>query len=135
MRRNRQAKLSKKAYLKTVEVMIAIVFAFTFLLYFLPKFAGVQNVEKSENVLKHLEHDNVFRDFVISNTGCINKTDNSSVISQIEEYLPDVYDYRFCINDRIYDLPPKKVLIDTVFIAGNLSDYSPSVVRLYYWIG
>ncbi|MBN1503312.1 hypothetical protein JW930_07270 [Candidatus Woesearchaeota archaeon] len=124
--------MDSKGFMKTMEVFLAIIMATVFIFYLLPQFTGVQTTEQSIRVLKNLEKNDEFRNFVTRNTGCYNNT-NTTVDSFMQSYLSEDYEYQFCIAATPDALPNVKVPVDTLFMTGNLTDYSPRIVRLYYW--
>jgi hypothetical protein len=112
----------KKAFMKTIEVLLAATFTALFLF------------ETSLDVLANLEKNDAFRDFATLNTGCFNSTSNTDFNREIDKYVPIEYDYLACIDASSYTLPDKKIFIDSIVISGNLSLYRPKTVKLYHWL-
>ncbi|MBI2574707.1 hypothetical protein HYV82_02370 [Candidatus Woesearchaeota archaeon] len=120
---------SRKAFMKTLEVAIAVVMTFVFLTVFIPQYNTAQSRLQNEDVLSVLAKNAEFRACVISeNISCI----NSSLSGALEKY-----DYAINIsksaNDRVSGLPDKRVFSESVLIAGNSTLYEPRIVRIYYW--
>lgn len=125
--------MNKKAFMKTIEAMLAVILTGVFVLYLIPQFTGTEVSEQSMVILNNLEKTPNFRNFVISTTGCFNSS-NVTVREFITSYLPEEYSYLLCISGIPDNLPDEKVFLDTAFFSGNISFYSPRTVRLYYWI-
>ena len=120
---------SKNAFMKTLEVAIAIVMTFVFLTVFIPQYNTAQSRLQNEDVLSVLAKSPDFRACVISeNISCI----NSSLSIALEKY-----DYAINIsksaNDRVSGLPDKRIFSESIFIAGNSTLYEPRILRIYYW--
>ena len=122
-------RLSKKGQIRTVEVLIAVIFTF-FMLSFLTR---TQDTAKSRDqnifILDNLRKNNDFRQCVIlENSTCVNST--------LSAEMPAEYSYVFNISkdpDTMTALPVKKIFADSAMIAGNTTDYEPRIIRLYYW--
>ena len=69
----------------------------------------------------------------MSNTGCINSSDNTVGNNLIERYLPIDHDYILCIDTSTSNLPEQKVNVDTIFLAGNLTSLNFVEIKLYTW--
>ncbi|MBD3204025.1 hypothetical protein GF327_07020 [Candidatus Woesearchaeota archaeon] len=123
----------KKAYIKTVEVIIAILFSTLFLLYVIPGQSPKQP-EKNLEILTQVEKLPDVRNFVAGNSGCYDSSHSNILTNGISVYLPESYDYKICINNKTNDAPDQKIFIDTVVISGNMSVYNPKTVRLYHWL-
>jgi hypothetical protein len=127
--------MNTKAFLKTAEVMIAIVIAATFLVYIFPSpQAGAS--QPSLNILKSLENNEKFRECVLLNNTCIDAD------AEIRKYLPQRFKYSyefgiFNVSDAHKlpeDLPADKtVYAESIFISGNDSEYYPKIAKLFYW--
>jgi hypothetical protein len=126
----------KKAFLKTAEVLIAIVVGATFLIYIFPA-SPAAKAEPALGLLKILESNNEFRELVLLNKSLCIDCD-----AAVRKYLPDrfKYSYQFDMLDISElgkmpdDLPGnKRVYVESLFIAGNSTEYSPRVIKLYYW--
>jgi hypothetical protein len=53
----------KKAFMKTIEVLLAATFTALFLFYIIPEYTGGKGSETSLDVLANLEKNDAFRDF------------------------------------------------------------------------
>src|SRR3989344_7066747 len=124
--------VKKKAYIKTVEIIIAIVLTTIFILVILPKGAERFGTERPTYLTKPESHPD-FRSFAAANSGCFNSSQSPILTSLIERYLPRQYDYTLCIGTRATSLPDKDIQIDSVFFAGNISQTNFRTIRLYYW--
>ncbi|MBW2995046.1 hypothetical protein KY312_01735 [Candidatus Woesearchaeota archaeon] len=125
----------KKAFLKTAEVMIAIVVAATFLIYIFPS-SPVRQQQEPVSILETLEDNDEFRQLLmLNNSRCIDAD------AEIRKHLPARFKYSYEFNildisdiDKVPDLPPDKtVYVETLLVAGNNSQYEPKVLKLYYW--
>lgn len=128
MRRN------KKAYVKTLEAVIALVLSFLFITFFIPAGSETSQRQPSLDLVNIMGQNQVFRRCVMNyNYSCVNST--------FEEYYPAIikdYDYRFNISTDPkvsgVDLPVTDVHSESLLIAGNDTNIYPRVVRLYYWL-
>ena len=121
--------VNKKGYLRTLEVMVAVLLTFAFVAYVLQDYTEKEGPSKAVNLLTPLAND-------IRNCYTINCVD-----SAIDSYDPDFsrkYDYLINIssdpNAVVTGLPAKNVYVDSVFISGNESLYSPKIIKIYYWL-
>ena len=121
--------VSKKAFLRTLEAILAISISFIFLSIILPTANPATASLKNENILEGLAQDQAFRACVIAeNRTCINQT--------LDGYL-QIYSYTVNIsktpNGRANNLPARQVFSESLLIAGNSTLYDPKVIRIYYW--
>jgi competence protein ComGC len=122
----------KKAYMKTIEMLLVMVISTIFLLLILPKQNYRESMQK-ESYLIHLEKDETFRDFVTGNIGCYNSTPKNTITVLVEKHIPKEFDYTICIDKTPRTLPIKDIFIDSLVIAGNYSQTEFKTIRLYYW--
>jgi len=123
--------VNKKAFMKTVEILLVIILSSIFLLVILPK--QQQNTEtKSTPYLIYLEQDPEFRNFINSNTRCYNSSSNEAN-NFVKRYLPKEFDYILCSGTKATNLPEKNVFVDSLFFSGNISNVEYKIIRLYYW--
>lgn len=126
--------MNKKAYVKTLEAVIALVLSFMFITFFVPVRSQTEERQPDLDLVNILEQNPTFRRCVIiENYSCLNAT--------FEEYYPNValdYDYKFNIskNPRTsgVELPTANVHTESLMIAGNDTYLYPRTVRLYYWL-
>jgi len=121
---------SKLAFLRTVEAVIAIGLMFIFLAAMTPVPQSSVNRDVIHS-LSVLEHDNAFRNCVLSDADC--------VYDYVDPFIPDKYAYNITIssdpNYMLDSLPKDKYISsDSVLIAGNSTFYNATVVRVYYWV-
>ena len=133
--------VTKKAFIRTLEAIIAIVITFIFLVAILPIKEPGLITEKKIKVLGNLADDEIFR-MKMFNLDYVNQcfTEQEEWLNNsVRYYLSDGYEYRLCIYDTLdYPLleylPDKEVFVDSLFITKDLSDYERRIVRFYYWI-
>ena len=128
---------TKKAFLKIIEVFLAITIVFVFLLMTQNK-NFLTNNQDTKNVVGFLSSDESFRNDVYSiNNYCVNKGSNLSINGKIESILPKYLNYTVCVYDdpnfRITTLPDKKISVDTYYFAADGFTYKPVIVKLFYW--
>ena len=124
---------SKKAYVKTLEAVIALVLSFLFITFFVPAGKGTDERQPDLDLVNIMGQNPDFRRCVMNNNySCINAT--------FEEYYPAIiinYNYLFNISTdpKIagVDLPTANIHSESLLIAGNDTYIYPRVVRLYYW--
>ncbi len=123
--------MGKKAFMKTIEIMLVIVFTTIFLLALLQNQFSTPVNEKAEYLIE-LEKDSGFRNYVLQNTGCFNSTTSSS--GYIRRYLPSRLDYNLCIGTKPTELPVIDVYVNNMYFSGNLTSVQTKTIILYYWI-
>ena len=121
--------VNKKAYMRTLEVFMAVLITFIFVIYVVPTYYRERAPETGINILNSLE-DNL-RD--CANTSCVENAINSfdSDFGKKYNYIINISSD---VNTVVSGLPAaKKIFSDSVFIAGNSTSYDPRIIRLYYW--
>ena len=119
---------NKIGFMKTVEVFMAIIILFTFLIFLVPRDSRSQD-SQSLFRLQNLERDDVFRDCVISrNSTCINETLNAVFQGA---YLYDYVLYEFA--EPLVMMDHSNVNLYTWFFAGTRKEFRPIHFRLFYW--
>ena len=122
----------KKAYMKTIEMLLVMVISTIFLLIILPKQNYCDNMQK-ESYLIHLEKDETFRHFITDHTACYNSTPKNTLTVLVDRHVPKEFEYKICIDKTPNTLPKKDIFIDSLVIAGNYSQTDFKTIRLYYW--
>ena len=122
---------NKKAMMKTIEVIIAAMITFTFVLAILPS-DKKYSLETTSSLLDNIENDKAFRN-------CILTEDNYCINQTIQKALYGYYTYDYELLDDInqestISLPETKVSIFSIIFSGNESYYNPKIFKLYYWI-
>ena len=125
--------VNRKAYLRTLEVVFAILLTMSVLVFV---FSGSKvpsdGVFSNIDVLGNLEFNPEFR-------GCVVDGNQSCVVGMVNNSLPALYRSSFSVavtDDINYipeDLPDKRVYANSVFIVGDVYNYSPKIVKLFYW--
>ncbi len=114
--------------LKTLEAIVALFLTFFILIVFLPP-APVNEAASPRGFLGPLAEDEGFRSCIIArNITCINSTINSN--------LEDNFQFIFNVSDSAYaitGLPNKEVFSESTFLAGNSTNSSQAVLRVFYW--
>jgi len=121
--------MRKKAYLRTIEVAFAVILTFIIAYFVLPRSITPQD-EARISILPVLEQKPEFRN-------CVMAVDFNCTYALLREFVPSNYDFAFDItenpNTPHAGLPAKRINTESVYIAGNISMYSPKIVKLYYW--
>lgn len=119
----------KKAYLRTLEAIIAVFITFFFLIYIMPTRTVSTSNEENLYILDELAKNLAFKNCVLTqDVSCINLT--------IDESLPNQYNFMFNLSSDpnvAISLPAKRIFADSAFISGNSTQYKPVIIRLYYW--
>lgn len=125
--------VDKKAYLKTLEVVFAIILTMSVLVFvFSSSKVPSDDVFSDLDVLENLEFNDEFR-------SCVVDDNESCITDMVNRSLPVFYRESFVVaftNDINYfpdDLPDKRIYADSIFIAGAAYNYSPIIVKLFYW--
>lgn len=118
---------SRKSMLKTAEALIAIVLSLVFVVLI---FSNTSKAPAEEiDVLHNLQPDSVFRNCAaVNDTACINSMINNS--------MPRGYRFYTSILGGPSAAPsnlPNNVYVESVIISGNLTNYNPTIISLYYW--
>ena len=125
--------MNKKAYLRTLEVVFAVLLTMSVLIYVFSRGnVGSDDVFSNIHVLENLEFNEDFR-------SCVNSDNITCVSTMVNSSLPLAYRNSFVVSitdDMNFipeNMPDKRVYADSVFIAGSVENYSPRIVKLFYW--
>lgn len=114
--------------MKTLEVVIAIMITFLFVLFIIPQSEFNGKKDKRISIFEDLQNNPDFRTCALGkNQPCVNQF--------IDDTLPDTYSFTSLITSKpeesIENLPQKELYVDTFFFA----DVNQStIVKVYYWI-
>jgi len=123
--------MNKKAFMKTVEVVIVIVLTAVYMLTILPQNADI-SASPNIDYLSKLQTNNDFRKLATQKQGCFDATDTDTN-NIIGKYIPPDFEYKICFDATFSALPDKEVSAESIFFAGNETDINYKVVRLYAW--
>ncbi|RMF54376.1 hypothetical protein D6745_05430 [Candidatus Woesearchaeota archaeon] len=131
-------KSDKNGFVRTLEAILALLITLLFVIFVVPSKSAPSYEEKGVEVLKPLEQDSDFRNYVIGlDNNCVRRSDGIPLNDKINKYLPPVYDYVVCVSYKgdlaSLNLPEKHVFVDSLLVSANLSVYDPKIIRLYYW--
>ena len=120
--------MKKKGFVRTIEALIAIIMSFVFLVLIMPTDTQV-SFKKDLGILAPFEDDEIFRGCVLQDKdGCLN--------DYIKDFMPAHLEHKILItndsNENI-ELPEKRVFVESLMFAGNISEYSPKIVKIFYW--
>ena len=128
--------MNKKAYIRTLEAVVAILIIYIFTTSLLAK----NNVNEAsvpkdieltqESILKEIQSSEYYRNCILSNNNnCINSLFQSSI--------KNIYGYNFSIctvsNCVVPATPEKEVYAKSLIVTANLTNYSTTSVNLYIW--
>ena len=126
--------VNKKAYMKTIEALIAVLMLIGFLIYILPSETTKQTTTELEvlmdSTLDTIMYNSTYR------TCSINRDQTC-----LEEFLNTKMDYRYnytiqICNDTICDspyLPDKNIYVEDRIITSNYEYKNTTLVRLFTW--
>ncbi|MBD3310207.1 hypothetical protein GF351_03230 [Candidatus Woesearchaeota archaeon] len=122
---------SKKGYVRTLEVVIAIVLTLIFLMFLVPRVSPDDRQSVKAGVLAALEQNQDFRDCALArNVSCVE--------SMAEDVLPERYSLKVNISSDPEEQPgidvQGDIYSDSLFIAGSDTSYNATIVRLWYWL-
>ncbi|AJF61924.1 TPA: hypothetical protein HA239_02475 [Candidatus Woesearchaeota archaeon] len=125
----------KKAFMKTIEMLIVIVLSAIFLIMLLSKPASLNQAEVKDYFIK-LEENEEFRQYIQNTTGCFNSSVDSPAATLLMRYMTTSYDYLLCSGTvaTSAQLPPQTVYIDSLVFTGNYTDTRFKKLSLYYWL-
>jgi len=121
--------VDKKGIFKTLEALIALFMTMVFLVLFLPQeTADIQTEPKG--FLSILREDDSFRNCIIQkNTTCINQT--------IDKNLEDNFDFVLNLSENpsttVSGLPDVQIFSESLFITGNVTNSTTTILRVFYW--
>ena len=117
--------MNKKAYLRTLEVFIAFMMTFAFLIFIAGSRESATQPERPQlYILQNFEQRPDFRSCVYTlNTTCIEE--------MLDTSIPTAYGFHVTVNDGTYERE-ENLFIDTLYITGDTAK-DQYVVRLYYW--
>ncbi len=122
--------MNKKGFMKTVEVFIAILVTFTFILAVLPKQVPDIN-DQSIFRLKNIDEDDTFRN-------CVLRDDSACINTTLDELLEGrfLYEYEIYESGKVSHLVVDENEVRTYswFYAGNYTLYQPTIFKLFYWV-
>ena len=121
--------MKKKAYLRTIEVTIAIILTFVIAYFIFPR-ATVPTEYSGISILPVLEQNPEFR-------SCVTSLNYSCTEAFLRDYVPGNYDFAYDITEDSETahagLPAQGVYAESIYIAGDINLYSPKIIKLYYW--
>lgn len=121
----------KEGIFRTLEALIAVFITLLFLIVFIPQIRENKSPETPPNVLASLRNNDDFRNCVIKkNQTCLNQL--------IEQNIEGKYYFLVNLssnqNTAVAGLPQQqRVFANSVFIAGNTTNSTNQIVRLYFW--
>jgi len=127
----------KKAFLKIIEVFLAITIVFVFMMMTQSKSVSLSNVE-DRKMLEFLSSDESFRsDIYAINNYCVKKGSGLPINQKIESALPKYLNYTICVYDdpnfKIETLPDTKIYVDSYYYSANGFTYNKKIAKLFYW--
>lgn len=121
--------MNKKAYLRTIEVSIAIILTFI-IAYFLIPSSSIPSDIKSISILPVLEQDPGFRN-------CVTNYDFNCTENYLRDFVPPQYDFAFDLTQdpdfSHANLPEQDIYTESIYMSGNINLYNPKIIKLYYW--
>lgn len=131
--------MNKKAYMRTVEAVIAIIILIIFIFTVIQRPPKSEhkiplNVQEAQNaIIKEATLNNSIRNCIITNPLCHN-----SIIMQnlFQENIPVIYNYTFKICEEttcLANTPFKTVYVADVFISSTYEDKKPKILRFWIW--
>ncbi len=122
--------VGKKGLLKTLEALIALFLTLTMLIVFIPRDSVTEQISEPKGFLSILRENDAFRSCVVAkNTTCINQT--------IDDNLEDNFYFVFNLSEsasaKVGGLPDVQIFSESVFITGNVTNSTNTIVRVFYW--
>lgn len=125
-------KINKKAYLRTIEAMIAVVLTFSVIAY-ISISKDDANEYTSKQILLRLSENDEFRSYMLNISDCINKNDNKTLNIIIEEETGQNLNYIICPSTKKPELPRTNVNAESVYLNSKYGSELPKIIRMYYW--
>lgn len=121
----------KKAMLKTAEALIAIVITLVFIVLVFSRAPASGEPEKKLDMLNMLHVSDEFRN-------CATAGNLTCISAMVNDSMPRRYDFYVDMSPhpsaQPSGLPEKGVHLESLIMAGNITDYNPQIIRLYYWM-
>ncbi len=122
--------VSKKGLLKTLEALIALFLTLTMLIVFIPRDSTTEQSSEPKGFLPVLSENDAFRSCIVTkNATCINQT--------IDDSLEDNFRFIFNISEsasaNVGGLPDVQIFSESLFIAGNVTNSTSIILRVFYW--
>lgn len=125
--------VGKKGYLRILESMFALVITFSFILYIMPS-DEIELKDKSGKYLLSLINNNDFRINAMNLTVCEEKGNNETIVNILTNSMLPTYNFIVCGGSENPTLPRKKVFAESIYLTGNITDFTmKKIIRLYYW--
>lgn len=131
--------MNKRAYMRTVEAVIAIIILIIFIFTVIQKTPQPEhkiplNVQEAQNaIIKEATINNSIRNCIITNSLCHN---SAMMQSLFQENIPPIYNYTFKICEEttcLANTPFKTVYVADVFISSTYEDKKPKILRFWIW--
>lgn len=128
-------KENKKAWMKIVEAVIAIMIIVSVLIFMIvnaPRYGEQENlIEIQRNILEQISSNNTLREDVLMDN-------NESIIKFIQDVKPAYLNFtaRICNVSDVCGMPfyiNKEVYADEILISSTLTKYSPKKLKLFVW--
>ncbi len=122
--------VGKDGLLKTLEALMALFLTMTMLIVFIPRESVTDQVSEPTGFLPILRENDAFRGCVVAkNTTCINQT--------IDDNLEDNFNFIFNLSEsasaKVGGLPDVQIFSESVFITGNATNSTNTILRVFYW--
>ena len=122
---------NQKAMLKTAEALIAIVITLIFIVLVFSQTPAESMSEKNLDMLKMIHVSDEFRN-------CATAENLTCISALVNDSMPRKYDFYVDMSPhpsaQPSGLPEKGIYVESLIIAGNVTDYNPQIIRLYYWM-
>lgn len=124
---------NKKGYMRTLEVMLAFILTFSFMMLVINQPVFLQKDTSEEDILKNLVLDTDFRNGVFDIVGNCVDQDSGFLVANLTALALEDHSFYIC-NDAKPTLPKKNVYVDSAVITGNITALlDEPYVKLYYW--
>lgn len=126
------SKYGRQGYMRTLEVMLAFILTFSFVVILLDDPITTKS-ERKDSVLEKLFTNNIFRNNIFSIVGTCDYETDTTIIANMTKELIEHYSFAIC-NNKKPTLPKKNVYVDSILITGNITHIiNDPVIKLYYW--
>ncbi len=122
--------VGKQGILKTLEALIALFLTLTMLIVFIPRESVTEQASEPKVFLPVLRENDAFRSCVVAkNATCINQT--------IDDNLEDSFRFVFNLSEsasaNVGGLPDAQIFSESLFITGNATNSTNTILRVFYW--
>ena len=122
--------VNRKAFMRTLEVLAAILLVFIFVLVIIPMHIPASQPGGSLMPLSGIQHDEVF-------LACLADSNTPCIAQLVQQQLPPSYEGLIVLQKSLSEkqptLPRQTLSVDTLYTIGNITHANTTIVTVYAW--